>query len=457
MKKTYRLAAAVALAVLAQGTLATDVFRLEGFGPVSRAMGGTATAHDVGAAGMMTNPATLALMTPGSRLHLGLDLVTTDINARNEATGENASSSDHSNNRGPYWAPQAAYTWRQGALSLGVGAFAQGGLGTEYGNNSFLSKSTSGTATGLENSSRLLVLNIPFAASYDVSDKLSVGGSVDAMWMQMNLELLLGATQVGSLIGAGRVSGSLVPVLGGLPALDGAHFSLTKDKPLSSGIDAWGWGGKFGLTYKLSKETIFGAAYTLQSQVSDLEGRATLTAVDSILGQIPLTGNIKIRDFQMPAVLNLGISHQINDEWMIAADLSRVFWKDVMKDINAGFVADGGAGNIDVLLPQNYKDQTILSLGGAYRTGNWTFRGGARVASQALRSEFLFAVIPATPRKHLSAGFSYAFSSASGFDVAYSHAFKETMNNSALPNTAAPISTTHSQNNLVVAYTYKFY
>jgi long-chain fatty acid transport protein len=85
--------------------------------------------------------------------------------------------------------------------------------------------------TGLENSSRLLVLNIPFAASYQVNEKLAVGASVDAMWQGLNLDLLLGAGQVGALIGAGRVNGSLLPVLGGLPDMRGAHFSLTKNNP----------------------------------------------------------------------------------------------------------------------------------------------------------------------------------------------------------------------------------
>ncbi len=238
-----KITAATLFALACQGANATDVFRLEGYGPISRAMGGTATAYDVGAAGMMTNPATLSLMAPGSELHLGLDVVNTDISAKNQATGENASSDNHSNNRGPYFAPEAAFTWRQGALSLGVGAFAQAGLGTEYGKSSFLSRTTSGASSGLENSSRLLVLNIPFAASYDVNDQLSVGASLDAMWVGLNLELLLGVDQVGSLIGSGRASGSLVPVLGGLPGLDGAHFSLTKNTPLGSGVDAWGYGG----------------------------------------------------------------------------------------------------------------------------------------------------------------------------------------------------------------------
>jgi len=256
--KKFRTISAVILAISSPIVQATEVFRLEGFGAISRAMGGTATAFDVGAAGMMSNPATLSLMAQGSELHLGLDAVVTDIDTKNLATGENASSNTHSKNRGPYLAPQLAYTYHSGPLALGVGAFAQGGLGTEYGTNSFLSRATGNLDTGLENSSRLLVLNIPFAASYQVNDKLTVGASLDAMWQGLNLELLLGADQVGSLIGAGRVSGSLVPVLGGLPDLRGAHFSLSKNQPLNSGVDAWGLGGRLGMTYKVSNNTILG-------------------------------------------------------------------------------------------------------------------------------------------------------------------------------------------------------
>lgn len=51
------------------------------------------------------------------------------------------------------------------------------------------------------------------------------------MWQGLNLDLLLAGNQVGSLLGSGRVNGSLVPVLGGLPDLRGAHFSLTRDQP----------------------------------------------------------------------------------------------------------------------------------------------------------------------------------------------------------------------------------
>lgn len=441
---------------------ATDVFRLEGFGAVSRGMGGTAVAHDVGPAGMMTNPATLSLMQDGDQIMGGLDLVTTDIEVRNKNTGERVSSGEHASNRGPYAAPELAYTKRFGDWAVGVGAFAQGGLGTEYGTGSFLSRAVGGLNTGLDNSSRLLVLNIPFAASFKVSEKLAVGGSFDAMWQGLNLNLLLGADQVGSLLSSGRATGTLVPVLGGLPDLRGAHFSLTKNQPLGSGVDAWGYSGKLGLIYKATPETTLGASYTFKSQMDDMEGGATLTAVDGMAGQIPLKGKIKIQDFQMPAHLDLGFNQRLSAQWTVAVDVSQVFWKDVMKDIKVAFVADPSAavptgGTLNILLPQDYKDQTILSLGTAYDLSDQlTLRGGLRFATQALRSSTLFAVIPATPRTHLSAGLTYALSKQSKIDFAYSHALKETMDNSSLPNTSDPIQVKHAQNNATINFRYSF-
>lgn len=449
-------AVVVGLGGQGQFASATEVFQLEGFGAVSRAMGGTAVAHDVGVAGMMTNPATLSLSPHDHQVLVGLDIVTTDIEVENRASGESATSRTHSSNRGPYLAPEIAYAVRAGQWTLGVGAFARGGLGTEFGKNSFLSKGTGGDATGLENSSRLLVLDIPFAASYKVDDDLSIGASVDAMWQGLNLDMLLRADQVGSLVGSGRAEGSLVPVLGSIPGLQGAHFSLTRNQPIASGTNAWGYAGRVGLVYKTSPATTIGAAYAFESRMNDMKGNATLTAVSGVAGQIPLSGKIRVEDFRMPARLDMGVSHRLTDKWAVAADVSRVFWKNVMKDIKVGFEADGG-GNLNVQLPQDYRDQTILALGTSYAlTPEWTLRGGLRFASQALRKETLFAVIPAIPTRHLSLGVSYAASPTSRIDLAYSHAFRASMSNASLPNTADPIRVSHSQDNATLNYTFLF-
>lgn len=453
------------LALLAAETAspasATDVFTLEGFGAISRGLGGAAVSLDVGPAGIMSNPATLSLSTDNldpdsdSQLLIGLDIIATNIDAYNDATGVKAASHTHSRNRGPYFAPELAYIRRSGKFTFGIGAFALGGLGTEYGKSSFLSSGLSGAPAGLDNSSRMLALDIPAAASVKVTDRLTIGGSIDAVWIGLNLGLQLQADQVGSLIGSGRVSGSLVPVLGGIPGLDAAHFGLTRNNYLLNGVDGWGLGGRVGFTYKLTPSTMIGGAYNFKTDVADLEGPATLTAVSTIAGQIPLTGRIRVRDFQMPARLSVGVTQRFGPQLLITAEYQRAFWKDAMKNINVGFEADA-AGDINVLLPQNYRNQDIVAVGGAYEMGPMTFRVGARFASQATPGATLLAVVPAIPRYHASAGMTYKLGKRQAIDFAYSHAFKEKVSNDGLPNTSQPLSVTHSQNNLSIGYRLSF-
>ena len=443
---------------LCSNALATNVFNLEGFGPISRSLGGAGVAHDIGAGGMMYNPATLGLMDSGSEVYVGIDAIITDISTQNVTTGETKDSTSKGNNRDPYFAPQAAYLRSNGTLTYGAGIFAQGGLGTEFGSNSFLSQTTTNSVTtGLDNSSRLLNLRVPFAGSYKVNNKLTVGGSVDAVWTALNLAMLLDVTQVGSLAADGRVTGSLVPTLLSVPDLSGAHFNFTRDQIVGGGVDAWGLGGKLGLTYQMTPQTRVGASYNLKTNVNDLKGKATLTAVSSTAGNIPLSGNIVIRDFQNPAQFSLGVSHQLNNRVTLVGDYQRVFWKDVMKNIDVGFVDDASGQNIDIKLPLNYDDINILTIGGEYEYSNkWTFRAGYSHADEATPSNTTFAVIPAYLTDHLTGGLTYALSSNSKIDVALSHAFEETQTNSSQPNTSLPIKSSHSQNNIVVGFTHKF-
>jgi long-chain fatty acid transport protein len=64
-------------------------------------------------------------------------------------------------------------------------------------------------------------------------------------------------------------------------------------------------------------------------------------------------------------------------------------------------------------------------------------------------------VIPATPRKHLSAGFGYAVSPLQrGFRVVPRLPGEHGQHQPA--NTSAPIRVSHAQDNATLAYTYRF-
>lgn len=453
-----RVAVALCMAVWAGRSMATDVFNLEGFGPVSRAMGGSGVAYNVGPAAMMLNPATLGLMSDGRYVDLGLDIVTTDIKATNTATGETATSGNHGNNNGPYFAPEAAFVYRHGRYAFGVGAFAEGGLGTQFGGSSFLSRTTTnGIDTGFDNFSRLLVLRIPFALSYDVTDKLTVGGSLDAVWTSLNLGMLLDASQIGTLAAQRRASGTLLPTLASVPGLSGGYINFSHNGIVGGGADAWGIGGKLGLTYRLTPDTVLGMAYNFKTHVGDLGGHATLSAVSSVAGNIPLSGEVTVHNFEMPAQFTAGISHRFNEHWSVSADYQRVFLASVMKDINVTFVQSGTGANLNLSLPQNYRDINVFAIGAEYRyNASLAFRAGFHYAQEAIPNNTLFAVIPAIPTTSLTGGVSYAFGKNDQVDFALSYALQKTLTNASQPNTSVPIKVTHSQLNAAMAWQKRF-
>ncbi|CAE6848469.1 OmpP1/FadL family transporter [Paraburkholderia aspalathi] len=437
---------------------ATDVFNLEGYGPISRAMGGTGVAYNVGTAAMMENPATLGLMEEGSYFELGADVINPDIRAIDKNTGESVLSKNHGNNNGPYFAPELAYVYRHKDYAFGIGAFAGGGLGTQFGGSSFLSRTTTNNIdTGLDNFSRLLVLRIPFSIAYKVTDKLTLGGSVDAVWTSLNLGLLLDTSQIGNLASQGRINGSLVPTLLGVPGLSGGYFNFSHSGIVGGGASAWGIGGKLGLTYQIAPDTRLGVAYNFKTDVGDLSGGANLTAVSSVAGNIPLSGRIVVRDFQMPAQLSIGINHKFSDQLSVSLEYQRVFWADAFKNINVGFVQNGTGANLNVLLPQNYRDINVFALGAEYRYNDkWTFRGGAQYAQEAIPNNTLLTIAPAIPTTHLSGGVSYAFNKDNVLAFAMSVGLQKTVSNDSQPNTAVPIKVTHSQVNLLLNYQRRF-
>lgn len=446
------------LGIASSHAIATDGLYLEGFGAVSRGMGGTAAAHYVGPAAMMVNPATMDLSDETGEILLGLDLITTDINATNIGTGERVASSQHSHNRGPFVAPQLAFVRKISNWTFGAGMFAQAGVGVEYGKDSFLSRGdvsgvgyAAGADTGLENASRLFILDIPIAASFKLNDRFTIGGALEGKWTGLNLDYLLGMNQLGSLAGHGRASGSLLGLIGGLPDPRGVHLSVSKNRAIASGADGWGYAGRLGFLYKMTPTTNLGGAYMFKSHMDDLKGKATVTAVDGQIGNVPIEGEVRFINFNSPAKLDVGLSHQVTEKLLVAFDVSRVFWKDALQDIKVKFTS--GAGDVNLRLPQNARDQTIVAIGASYAaTPDLTLRAGYREATQPFNDEGLLALIPAVLKRHASLGFSYQISKSGRFDAAYSHALKASMTNQSAFNTSSPVRSSIAQDNFVLSY-----
>ena len=127
----FKLVPLAALCLAALPALATNGMNMEGYGPISTGMGGASQALDHGTAAMAQNPATLGLMAPGARLDAAFGVLGPDV--ASSVPGATAKSGGTS-----YVMPAFGYARRSGSLTYGVGVFAQGGMGTDYGADSFL-------------------------------------------------------------------------------------------------------------------------------------------------------------------------------------------------------------------------------------------------------------------------------------------------------------------------------
>ncbi|GAB6042138.1 OmpP1/FadL family transporter [Endothiovibrio diazotrophicus] len=494
MKTMHRsivsLMVASALAAAPAISQATDGMNLNGFGPISTAMGGASMAYDNGTAAMMNNPATLALAADGNRLDVALGFLGPDVVATN-GFGQSVHSGGDA-----YYMPAIGWTRKSGNLSYGVGMYSQGGMGTEYGSftaadgwMSFTGASMG--ATGLPQRSEVGVGRILVPLAYNVSDKLTVGGSLDYIWVGMDIKMNMAGSQfrdlmtpaafggqtIGSASGAGVqtfgnfLSTSLGGAGGPITDINYARFDFSDGSDFSGKAKGQGFGGKIGLTYKVNDKLTVGAAYHTETDVDDLETSDNVSMSMNVVGMAPagaatdmtLLGKVTVHDFQWPATVAIGAAYQFSDRLMLAADLKRLNWSNVMGSFDLTFTPRNNAGmlgalngqNFDVTLFQKWDDQTILQLGGQYKlTDAFTLRAGASFSSNPIPDAYLNPLFPAIIEKHLDLGFGYQLTDASSIDFSYTRAFSVDQTNST--PAMMGISTTHHQDSWQAMYSYRF-
>ncbi|KAB2840118.1 MAG: aromatic hydrocarbon degradation protein [Burkholderiales bacterium] len=505
MKKSTiaRALAALCLAGSSAPALATNGMNMEGYGPIATGMGGASMAYDNGTAGVINNPATLGLMGEGSRVDLALGFL-----------GPNVSSSAmgmRSDSRGDaYYMPAFGFVAKRGALSYGVGVFAQGGMGTEYGTSSILNGYRSAMGgmgmngvpvamggDGLpanENRSEVGVGALIFPVAFNVSPNLTIGGALDYKWAGMDVMMQLpGSTMAGMMqpggSGVGSISGGMVngfglammPGSGGpgvamLSDLNWGQFKFSNHNDYTGRANATGWGGRFGLVYKASPELSFGASYHLQSQIADLEGRADLAMnvnmMNNAMTHVPvnISGRIAVHDFQWPSMFGVGAAYQAGGQWLVAADYRRINWSEVMDKFRMTFTADAQqsdpaaqgilqfmaangitSGDLSAVLNQNWKNQNVFQVGVSYRASDaLTLRAGFNTANNPVPNDTVNALFPATVKTHYTLGLGYAFSKASELNFSATFARKNTVENAG-----AGMSISHSQFNWQLMYTHR--
>ncbi|WP_293390159.1 outer membrane protein transport protein [Nevskia sp.] len=454
-----RLLVASALLASATTAQAVELARVEGFGPVSRGLAGGGLAHPVGAAAMMLNPAELLSISGEREVMFQFSELQARIEVINSATGERVRNLGYGANRGPYDLPELAFAVRRGNFAFGTGLFAAGGFGIEYGRNSFLSTTTTNNvATGLPISSRIGQLRVPFAVAWRPHPQWRLGASLDYVNASVNLGSLLDAQQVGGLIASGRATGSLVPVLAGIPNLSGAHFGFIRNNYLTSALTSQGIGGRVGVTWQPTPATAVALGYEFKTLLANYSGRGTLTAIDADNNQIVLPGTGKLPRLQFPDAWLIGISQRLSSHFAVVADLRHMFWSKSFGNTVVSFRSDDG-GDLRVSLPTGFRDITTLSLGAEWQfLPAWTLRAGGSHAFQQLQdSGALSATFSTTTRNHLTSTLVWRLATSHELGLGMSYGFTPAVNNpGGNVNSVPPIEVRNRQFNPVLSYGYRF-
>lgn len=482
--------------------LATNGMNMEGYGPIAAGMGGASTAVENGTAALMSNPATLGMMEEGSRLDLAFGRLgpnvtaTVDMGPGGEATAQSDGDA--------YYMPALGLVHRRGPFGFGIGAFSQGGMGTEYPGSTWLADPSQGQNTalaqGLTNRSELGVGRVLFPLTYNLTETLTIGGTFDFVWASLDLQMAMSEAQFVNMASSqaqtiGRVSGTLAEAFGamyepfggtGVSRLYHANFDFTDDSQFTGEATGTGVAAKLGVVYQFLPQFVtFGFSWHSKTSLGDLETtNATLgmgVRIDTGVAQgqaptgvytnavLPVSGKLSVVDFQWPQAFAFGVALQPIDQLLLAFDVRRVGWSGVLEDFRLEFAADevvangGFAGrDLSAALFQDWEDQTVISLGGEYRVAEpLVVRAGYNSGQNPIPDRNLNALFPAIVEKHLSLGLGYEFLEVHRLDASVTFGLeKEAINpgfgTAGQPGYSPPVISTHEQANLQFLYGLRF-
>jgi len=416
---------------------ATNGMNMEGYGPVSTGMGGASQAIDHGTAAMAQNPATLGLMAAGgSRLDVAVGRLGPKVNS----SVPGFASADSSGTA--YYMPAFGFARRQGALTWGLGLFAQGGMGTDYAADSFLAM-----GSGQPVRSELGVGRLLLPLAWQAAPDLVVGGSLDFVWANLDLRMAASGAQLGGLVTA--ASGNLAMALPALAGAPWARIDFSNSSDFSGAAKATGWAAKIGAVWRAAPGLTVGASYQSETSLGDMKTSASGASM-SAFGGFADSGRMTVVDFQWPAMMAVGVAWQAGPA-LLVADVKRVDWSGVMKDFRLRYDSAGMGGSVSFALPQNWKDQTVLSLGGAFAIGPaLTLRAGFNRADNPIPDAYVNPLFPATEKTHYTLGLGWRPSPAGEFNASLTMAPKSTVTN------GQGVVVSHKQTNLQLMYSHRF-
>lgn len=409
------LSAAVALCTIAAGTYANaTAIVLSGVGPVNRSMAGAATAAPIDAAGALHwNPGSISGLQQ-SEVTFGMELL-----LPTEELGSSIAGGPFAYTKGePGVAAIPTIGWvhkpEGSRLTYGLGMYGVAGFKLVYpqdANNPIASQGTISTD--------VQILQIAPTVSYAVTDKLSIGFAPTLTLAQLAINPLL----LSEPVGAGP---------GGPIYSEGTSTRY-----------AFGGGAQVGIYYITDSCWHLGFSIKSPQWLENFRYHKS----DGTVGEV---------DFDYPMILSLGLAYTGFERLLLAADFRYLDYDNTNGFKDAGISPTGKLAGLD------WPSIVSAHFAAQYRWSDRLYlRGGYAVNESPITSGNLQANLasPLMYQHTLSLGMSYHLNCHIAFNLAYLHAFENTVTSDwvqpGIPE-GSRLSTTVSADALALGFTIRY-
>ena len=387
MKKNYIIKATVLAALFASSSAQAAGFALieqSASGMGNAYAGGSAAAED--ASTIFFNPAGMTYIN-GTQAVGALHLINPNADFNNK--GSVAALANQLGDEGPNAGDLAfvpnfyVMTELTPTIKAGVGINAPFGLKTEF-DEKWLGRFQA-------DKSEVKTININPAIAFKVSDQLSLGFGVSAMYAEAELTKALNGAVLGQPQRYVKVKG-----------------------------DDWGFGFNLGAIYQITPDTRIGMAYRSKvNQTLEGKSKSTLTTFNPIPTR---TLNVDVTaGVTLPENFSMSVFSKLDDKWDLMGDVTWTRWSRFEE---LRIKRDNGTDSTLAVTPENWDNTMRYSVGVNYHYSDAIkLRAGLAYDEEAISTKFRTARIPGNDRKWLSLGAGWQVTPTSKFDVGYSHLF----------------------------------
>ena len=417
----------VCLALAPAGpALATNATNLTGYSAASTAMGGADMASLYDTSAMNANPAALSLLPrgvdgdPRGLFSAGLmDLSLGVLGPLMHHEDVFGNSRDGEND--PFLALHGGAAARLRGLpgvTVGLGMFSQGGLGTDFRGL----RTAFGTRDDI--SSYLRYTKLVASVSWQATDRLALGVAPHVGYSDVTLRLFPNT----SSLGADGVPGT---------GDDFAGIEIPDRCARNSGLGEPGstcpwdvvFGAKVGVLYQVSSTVTLGAAYTSPVDFHYRDGRIKLDLSSVGLGRVEY--DAEVDGFTWPQSVEAGVAVRPTPRLLLALDVAWHDWSTLDEiTIRARNPRQPLAPRqAEVRLDADWEDQWVVAVGAAYEVVPevFTVRAGYNFGNNQIPDRTFNPATQVVYEHHLMAGAGYRPTRNLYFDTAFTYALPNTV------------------------------